>query len=805
MTKLCNVLVSASALLLSSLTISISALADPTSTLNSLVVTGQDFAISSADGASFSQQFKDSNANFTDCEATAAGTFCIDNGTYIVDLSTWIPPRPETPTDPATPAENQLTECELIGFQAPKGKETTGNCSALTFADNTLYVAGIRNRNGSAIYECDIVYDVDEGFTVRGCDLLIQDRPPILDLDRVPGGLLYVENKDSVIFLDLEGSGAPIAETLATGGDFDLAKGKVKEELQNAQRVVYGNEREAYVVTTSFGRLFAFTSAAGVVNILEERDLAAGEGLIPGTLPNVGSCGAAEAGYDTVQNADRGGLLYVSASDTCYVHALEIDSTSGFDLTYINSLQTTVDAVAYNGLTVHVYEGQNIDFSQCGDAPCPIGNFATLSFSSVAGSAASGTVWQVELIPHCAWIADVCVDLLDAEFGLPDDCGDGDDQACLCEIGVLEPVGPYADPADPEDPALTCATAPPGLLTLNVSDETYPILPKNLLDEFDPAFLPGGVFPDLWIGPQFQAQPVNNYYFDAILYDAPLAQSSTMPELVVADIPGYECPAEGPDSPLQSSMVLRVPEREKNGFECDAAGCTLGDKEHVASAITYDCSSTRSRRGCCSLYPLNTMLALLPPAKNAAGEWYLDTAGLLNLNGTVVDDSAAAKFLDSHFEQLEVFEYPACSDVDDPGEAQPLDSATCNQLAQKRLNARDKLVNALSNTSTGTNCSQSSRNYQSFLSQIENYIAIAKSYEGNLSACNDGEDNDGDYLVDEDDTDCASPAQDRLGRVQALIAHASVLPYVVNEILQPTIPAICETGWIEDDSAWITD
>ena len=168
MTKLCNVLVSASALLLSSLTISISALADPTSTLNSLVVTGQDFAISSADGASFSQQFKDRNANFTDCEATAAGTFCIDNGTYIVDLSTWIPPRPETPTDPATPAENQLTECELIGFQAPKGKETTGNCSALTFADNTLYVAGIRNRNGSAIYECDIVYDVDEGFTGAG-------------------------------------------------------------------------------------------------------------------------------------------------------------------------------------------------------------------------------------------------------------------------------------------------------------------------------------------------------------------------------------------------------------------------------------------------------------------------------------------------------------------------------------------------------------------------------------------------------------------------------------------------------------
>ena len=152
-------------------------------------------------------------------------------------------------------------------------------------------------------------------------------------------------------------------------------------------------------------------------------------------------------------------------------------------------------------------------------------------------------------------------------------------------------------------------------------------------------------------------------------------------------------------------------------------------------------------------------------------------------------------------EQLEEFEYPACVNVD-TGNGSPLDAATCNQLEQKRLNAKEKLVHALSNTAAGSNCSQSSRNYQSFVTQIGNYIVIAQP-EGDEGdgLCSDGNDDDGDGLID----DCVSPTDDPLGRVQSLIAHASVLPYAVNEILEPTIPASCETGWLEDDRTWITD
>jgi hypothetical protein len=783
------------------------AVADPANVLDTAVITGQDFAIDSVAGKPFTQQFSNNGANFTDCEATPDGIFCIDSGTYIVDLASW------DPTDETTAAATALTTCTDIGFQPPKRNQTEGNCSAVTF-DDALYIAGVRNKNGSAIYRCDD----------SGCDLLIQERPTILDLDSVPGGLLYIEDKNSIVQLVLDSGGAPTAVTLATGRDLDLVNsGKVKEEFQNVQRIVYGDDVEAYVVTTSFGRLIAFTSAAGVVTILDDEALAeSAEGLIP-ILDDVDGCGAAAPGYDVAQNADRGGLLYVSASDTCYVHALDIDLASGFDLTHVASVETTVvdagepTAVAYNGLTVHVYEGQNIIFSQCGDEPCPVGNFATLSFTRAEGSAENGTVWEIELIPHCAWgaVQEVCVGLYEEQFELPIECGDGDAQACLCEVGVLQSVN------DPLDSAL-CAGEPPGLLTFNVT----PLLPQNLLAEFDPAYLPDGTFPKLWMGPEFQAQPVNGYYFDALLYDAPLAQSSVNPELVVADIPGsYKCPAESSagnvDSPLQSSMVLRAAEREQNGFTCDADdGCTLTGQEHKASAITYNCSSTRSRKGCCSLYPLNTMLALRPPAKDRDGNWYVDESGVDEIRAGIrdpeiaedpiptfvdVDDSAAAKFVDSHFDQLDEFEYPACSDFDTDNNAQPLDTATCEQLEAKRLNAKAKLVNALSNTATGNNCSQPSRNYQSFVTQIENYIVIAQP-EGD---CNDGIDNDGDGLTD----DCVNPANDPLGRVQSLIAHASVLPYAVKEILGPTIPQACATGWDEDAAlinddgtlTWITD
>ena len=208
------------------------------------------------------------------------------------------------------------------------------------------------------------------------------------------------------------------------------------------------------------------------------------------------------------------------------------------------------------------------------------------------------------------------------------------------------------------------------------------------------------------------------------------------------------------------------------------------------------------------------MLALRPPAKDRDGNWYVDESGVDEIRAGIrdpeiaedpiptfvdVDDSAAAKFVDSHFDQLDEFEYPACSDFDTDNNAQPLDTATCEQLEAKRLNAKAKLVNALSNTATGNNCSQPSRNYQSFVTQIENYIVIAQP-EGDCTD-NDGIDNDGDGLID----DCVSPTDDPLGRVQSLIAHASVLPYAVNEILEPTIPASCETGWLEDDRTWITD
>ncbi|MFZ9051546.1 MAG: hypothetical protein ACO22K_00935 [Woeseiaceae bacterium] len=789
MTKLCNFLVSASALLLGSLTISMSALANPANVLDSLVVTGENFAISSADGASFSQEFQNNEANLTDCEAKSDGTICIDSGTYIVDLSSW---------DPSAPA-TALTECTDIGFEAPKGRQTTGNCSAVTVADDALYVAGIRNKNGSAIFKC----------TAGACNLLVQDRPPILDMDRVPSGLLYLENKDSVILLTgIEGPGAPVVEVLATGRDLGLAKGKVKEELQNVARIVDANGTETYAVTTSFGRLIFFTSAAGSFSQVVETIL---------TGPAAAGCPAVEqAVYDVTQDADRGGSVYASVSNTCYVHTLDDDPASGFNLG--SSVVMTDGTRTYNGHTVHVYEGQNVNFADC-EPSCGVGTATILSsFIPLPNTNANGTVWEIKGIPHCAWNPEACADVLGYTSNNP--------KVELCAAGVLRLVGPLLDDS------VDCEDAIPELLVFNVT----PVLPPSLVAEF-----PGGL-PELLIPPDYQAQEIGSYgadgidndgdlavdeadgsesyFFDALLFKADGAQSGAVPELEVDTgliAPGsLECPEDNAVSPLNSSVAVRIQEQFPSALTCGSGSCAL-DK-HQGAMVTYDCFNPSRLKGCCSVYPINLQAALHQAAQTAEGKWYVDP---LDYDSAAVDDSAAGKLLDKLFDELKVAQALACNDVDnDPNELAPLDSSTCSKLTDIYDNAASKLISALLNTAeqTGTNdnCSQQSRNYQSFESQIANFQAVVESYEGNFPACNDGDDNDGDGTADTNgavvggtelppDTQCVGDiARDPAGRVQSLIAKTSVLPYVLNRMLLPSIPSSCPDGWNDGNLDWIT-
>ena len=786
-------------LLFGSLAINISAFAQVQNVLESQVVTGKDFAILSVDGTSFTLQSQVSGANLTDCEATPDGTFCIDDGTNIVDLSDY--PGP-------------VITCEAVGFEA-KGKRPA-QCTAIAVADGgTFYIAGILNKNGSAIFKC-----------VSGaCDLLVQGRPPIRDLDRVPSGLIYVENKNAVVLLtNIDGGGAPIIETVANSRDFGLAKGKVKEELLNVARIVTAAGMEGYAVTTSFGRLIAFTSAGGVFMDLAEVDL--------NDVPVAESCTDLEQdSYDVTQDADRGGSLYALVSNTCngnVVHTFDNDLSNGFDLSTVSSATTTVgdapDTVTYNGLTISVFEGHTVSFGACGVGllpPCPLGSAATLTFNHVDGTAETGSVWEIPFIPHCAWIPELCLAPLAESQQNALICDGKDPQACMCDEGVLRVVGPLLGGAPIPTPA-ECAAADPGLLDFN----PVPILPRNLIAEFDD-------FPDeLWMPPYFEAQDILNRHFDALLIDAGDGQSGE-PAVLVVDAEGvygaYGCPeSDLVDSPLQSSVVLRMREGPLTGGTCSThpttgvRSCELD--ERMGSHITFDCVNPLRSRGCCSLFPLDVALARKPPAQmidtsnNDELRWYLDTLGIIdfdddpkNLN-PIEDDSAAAKFIDWHFENLEVFEWAACTKGDnepsDPDLA-PLNGTTCDKLEQIRNNARKKLFSAFSNTAaagSSNNCSQASRNYQSFISQINVYVTEAGFREDTFPLCNDGIDNDGDKLVDGDDPDCTLPIpRDRAGRIEALVAHASVLPYAVDRILLPTIPLICETGWLEDNDEWWED
>ena len=546
--------------------------------------------------------------------------------------------------------------------------------------------------------------------------------------------------------------------------------------------------------------------------------------MIP-MLDDVTGCSAGaleQASYDVTQDADRAGPLYVAASNTCYVHTLGLsldvsDKIDGF--TYVASVATSDDATTdgidndddgfidgddpegetdftrvSNALTINVFEGQSINFSACGEE-CQVGTATTLSnFKPLDVNKADGTVWEIKGIPHCAWNPQACALLLPGV----DASTEASARSDLCRDGVLRLVGNLLF-------AGTCTTVRKELLIVNVT----PVLPPDLIAEF--TNLPNG-FPDLLIPPDYQPQFLLNYHFDALLFRADDSQSGAVPEIIIdteALAPGsYGCPEENLDTPLNTSIVVRA--REDVATSCSTAGSNCQPDTHQGSMITYDCENPSRSRGCCSLYPVNLQPTLHPPAQTEDGLWFVDT------DGGLVDDSAAAKLLDKLHTELLVFQDLACRNVDgDPNSLAPLDGSTCNQLTQIQGNAGQKLSNALLNTRTpNDNCSGQSRNYQAYRSQVENYLAKVQSYEANFPACNDGIDNDNDGLADTDgvpeeflppDPKCAGNlARDAAARVQALFAHVSVLPYVLDRMLMPTIPEACPDGWSEFNDEWIT-
>lgn len=732
---------------------------------------------------------------------------------------------------------------------------------------------GIDNDLDGFTDEEDTNGECDTGYTqVAGTDfcsgVLAQDRPPIVEVDWLAINELRVieDNNGLSSYTGLEPEGTATGTTVSPFADLKglLDKGKVKELAQHLTAFKYMNgevEVTDFVVTTSFGDLIILDSNGNFVDELSLVDLVNnmgsdgidndGDGMVDESdsdeidndldgfideedeadevLNPVASC-SAEASYDVTQSGS-GSPLVAAVSSTCYVHVLNPvfgSALSGFQLG--PSVATTIDSLGsdgidndgdglvdgddddegvYNPFTVTAFEGQNVNFGACGGEPCPVGTAALLSFNHVEGTAETGSAWELHNIPHCAWIPDLCIAPL--EESRPAACVGKDPQACMCDEGVLRVVGPLFGGAPTPTPA-ECAAADPGLLDFN----PVPILPTNLIAEFDE-------FPTaIWMPPFFEAQEILNRHFDALLIDPGDGQSGEPAELVVdasGEFGAYGCPESGPDSPLQSSVVLRMREGPRTGGTCSTSptgvrSCELD--ERMGSMITYDCVNPTTSRGCCSLFPLDVMLARRPPAvltdsTTTELRWYLDPEGLISFpsDPDIEDDSAAAKFIRWHFENLEVFEWAACNDVDgDPNTPPlaPLNVTTCDQLAHIRNLAREKLSGAFENTATSgelNNCSQASRLYSSFNSQINNYVTLAGFREDTFPLCNDGIDNDDDGLVDGDDPDCAPPIpRDRAGRIEALVAHGSALPYAVDRILLPTIPRVCETGWLEFNNEW---
>jgi hypothetical protein len=828
------------------------------------VVTGADFEIVSANGA-FEEQFQHDDADFTDCAPISGGTTCIDSGRYIVNPETWNPGNVTTALYDGTDA----------GCQPPKRSQTTGNCSALDVAeDGTTYIAGIRNKNGSAVFEvidldgpCNGIFS-DVGTTGLCSRLLVEDRPPIIDVDVTELGLLILENRDTINLLTgFESGGDTTVDTIADARNLGLTlKGKDKEQLLNVSLIEYADNgnppRTAFAVTTSHDRLIAFESVDGIVTVRATANLVeSATGLVP-LLEDVAGCVNPEpASYDVTQDIDALGPLHVTASNTCYVHTINLvvdvdgditgfsydDSDATRDGLDSDGIDNDVDGLidepdegtTYIPLLVGVSTGTIISYTNpacaepldeggCGAGSATIGNFQT-----VPTSAETGTMWEIGGLPHCVLNPRACGRVIE---GIRSDT-DANARADLCEAGVIMHIDPLKDTVD------DCIAADAELLAFDAT----PTLPLAVSSQFD-------ILPALVLPPAYRAQsiggqndgidndgdgetdngdPEEMYYYSALMFKNDGVQAAGSPEfqVTIEAIAGNSlgCP-EGTtvDSLVSSDIIVRVPDAFPGA-----------DGEFQGSMSASACFNPQRSAKCCSFFPLNWSINPWPATLNDGGVdpdgnplpdvWATDEPTPLCELGhpnCTSDDTTFAKLYDMLSEEMLANQQQLlctntdvvhlCGDgvddngdgfTDDPGEClQPVPAQLCTQLENNWFNGHGHWIHAISNTLDGTNCSGDSRAYQAVDTKRNQYRALLETFEGNFATCTDGIDNDLDGFTDDDpdETDCAGDlGLDPANRLGLQIGMTNILDYVFDQLLKPAIPEACPDGWQEEDTTWI--
>ncbi|HMA11489.1 MAG TPA: hypothetical protein VKO83_06350 [Steroidobacteraceae bacterium] len=649
-----------------------------------------------------------SGAAFSTCALTAVnGLYCIDGK----QVRNW-----PNPMDPGT--SSVILSCldPVLGLD---GKSDT--CTGMTVDQSgAIWLAGKKKNSHSVIkvVKKGLACPSSDWATLGGGALCALEyysgRPTLVDIASIDGdaakdfrpcpscaaqsGVLGMEERKNAVFFPDPRASSPV---IAVGSrDWGLSGNEVLQDVALLQ-VKNGTVVDSYIVaTTSTGRILAKNpalvgAARPVFNVPAAR----------GT--------AARCNLDAQQYGLRAGstsaLLYVSDRNYCQVVVLKPDSVVFNSLVNVqqnnqNLVLSTVDLdanpdVAYPITGLAVAPGISFLVADCA-IRCGLvngGDGSTaaqlLSVDLFAGVPSGAVAFQVKGIPDCRYatapgfpaallpqcaVANVVVDP-DPLTGLPD-------------VGV-----PNACGAGP---------CPAAARWLNVT----PLLPGDVASAFKASGLGNGTLPPLLVSPQYRAQSVNGFVFEALFI-------ITNPQIRFRDT-------------FEGEYVV-----EKLQDSGTRLGCVPADNT-LANLIRWDVATTVSEVyqgvggkyvdrliniGCGSTKTMSERLSLLPYNLEITPDTYGPTAFSAQPSLTSNNDAVFARLLQKLYGDLRYVQNElACKQVDTTSGTPPVSAGDCGTLDSIWLNGKEKLDKCIE-AAFQPKQSSSNENCQSFVSQFTNY------------------------------------------------------------------------------------